>query len=585
MEDSGGVDRIAQLARYFFRCPPAQHVLTIMIVAALLFPISGSDIFSKTGFFIFLFVPAILTSIFSWKVVEKMGGVFKDSYSYFLSTVSMIAIAALLAVVSLTERFYTFQTWNSVQILFVGLAAIFVLHLLVYAAVGGLSIYKSAIPSSLYLIFSGVIMYFLGAVSLRIFGRFALLLLASFSIVWLFIKLTDAPFKRTLGVATFDLISLAISEYVDPTKISRNPFKSVGRIVNVPNQAVKFETKNNKYLLTVPWLHPGPVESIGGKLPSELLNALKKRYSNSVFAHTYVDHSLNPIFLSQTVEKISASLKSKNYFSEKIAKCTKFLSLKINGVSLVCQKFGKTYFFVTSFAPKVTEDITSSVGFSLLEKFSNNAIFVDAHNSFSPEDDEVESIGWGDKRVTNLLSAIDSAKKKLDTEKQCPFKFSLVSSAKTFLDHGIKGIRFLAFEISKQKVALVVLDANNFVPEFRAEIIKKLSALGFNIAEVLTTDTHIGDLVIKIYGQIGRSGKEVLAEEIVSLGKEALKKLDYSKMSYGFSNISVKVFGEKTFHQMIATAHSLIPFAQFLTLSLFVAFLFAAYVIFQLPLF
>ena len=75
MANSSDVGRIAELTRYFFKCPPTKHILILMLASALLFPIAGSDIFSKTGFFIFLFAPALFTSIFSWRVVEKIGGV------------------------------------------------------------------------------------------------------------------------------------------------------------------------------------------------------------------------------------------------------------------------------------------------------------------------------------------------------------------------------------------------------------------------------------------------------------------------------------------------------------------------------
>ncbi|HIJ99126.1 TPA: DUF2070 family protein [archaeon] len=578
----GGVSRIAALTRYFFRCPPTKHVIIVMLVSALLFPIAGNDIFSKTGFFIFLFVPAILTSIFSWRIVQKLGGTFKENHSYFLSTVSMFAIAALLAFVSFVDNYYAFKIWNSLEILFVGLAAVFILHILVYAAVGSLSLYRAFIPSAGYLFFSAIILYSFRAVTFRILGRFLILVLISFLLVWLFIKLTDAPFKRTLGIATFDLLSFAILEYVAPEQINRNPFKAIGKNVSVPNQAIKFETRKNKYLLAIPWLHPGPVESIGGKLPSALVSKLKKKFSNAVFLHTYVDHSLNPVFLGKSLSKIISLLLNGRKFSGNSSKCTKFINLEFKGVKLLAQKIGNKYFFISTFAPKVTEDIVPAVGLTLLEKFSKNAIFIDAHNSFSLEEDESEAIGFGDKRISNLISAIDLSKKKLDKEKQYSFKFSLINSEKEFLDHGVKGIRILAFEISNQKVAIVVLDTNNLVPEFRENALKKLKSIGFNIAEVVTTDTHLGDFVVKMYGQIGLRGAEILENEIISLAQKSISNLEKARASYSYAEIETKVFGEKTFHQLIATAHSLIPFAKFLGLSLFIAFLFAAYVVLQL---
>jgi len=217
----------------------------------------------------------------------------------------------------------------------------------------------------------------------------------------------------------------------------------------------------------------------------------------------------------------------------------------------------------------------------LLEKYSDSAVFVDAHNSVH-EDEEIDTLSFGDKKIAALITAIELAKKKLDREKQSQFKVSLVSSEKNFIAYGVKGISLMAFEISGQKTAIAILDTNNLVPGFREQTIKKLKALGFGIVEIVTTDTHLGDFIMKMYGQTGKLGAEVLESEIMALAERAAKSTEKAKASYLHSEIETKVFGEKTFYQLIATAHSLIPFAKFLGVSLFIAFLFAAYVVLQI---
>ncbi len=577
--DIGG---IAALTRYFFRCPPAKHIVIVMFFSALLFPIAGSDIFSKTGYFVFLFIPAFLTSQLSWRAIQKLGGNFVPRHSYFLSTVSMISIAVLLAVVSLIEKFYIFKTWSTIEILFVGLAAVFMLHLLVYSAVGMLSIYRASIPAALYLIFSALILYSFKTVTIRNLSRFATLVFVSFFIIWLFIKLTDAPFKRTLGISTSDLISLAISEYINPEQAQKNPFSDIGKKITIPFQALKFKTKKESYAIAVPWLHPGPIESVGGKLPRVLNSTLRENFSDSVFFHTYVDHTLNPTSINNVVGGIVALMSKNSLFKGFCQKASKFIIAEKNGARVLAQKIGKHYFFITTFAPKLTEDIVPAVGLSLLEKFSNNAIFVDAHNSFTAGEDEIENIGFGDERVKNLALSLEMARKKVDSAAQHKFKIKILTSEQKFLDYGINEVSLIAFEIAGQKAAIAVLDANNLNPQFRAALLKELKSIGFEISEVVTTDAHLGDFLVKKYGQTGVLGADIVRDEITSLAKKALAQLEPAKASYLYTEIETKVFGEKSFHQLIATAHSLIPFAKFLTVSLTIAFLFAAYVILQL---
>ena len=581
MENRGSqLSRLQEFTRYFFKCPPSKHLFFVMLAAALLFPVAGNDLFSKTGYFIFLIVPAFLTSVLGWKTVKWLGGKFEDKHAYFLSTLTMFGVAILLAAVSFIDNFYIFEIWNVVEILFIGLAAVFMFHLLVYAAVGVISIYKAVAPASLYLLFSALILLSFRTVTPKMLGRLGTLVGISFFIVWVFIKLTDAPFKSTLGITTFDLVSLSIAEYVHTGGSDKNPFSGMGKDLKVPYQVLKFQTKKSKYAIAVPWLHPGPIESIGGKLPNLLAENLKKKLSDAVFLHTYVDHTFNPVSLDRITGQMRNMTFSGKGFS-KSARATRLVQVRNNGTTLLGQKFGNAYLFISTFAPKVTEDISPAVGFWLLRKFGRNAIFVDAHNSFSREIDEAEAIGFGDARVENLIAAIEIARKKLDRERQAPFKVSIESSGRDFLEFGVKGISVFCTEVRRQKNAVIVLDTNNLVPEFRERIIKKVKQAGFNNAEVVTTDAHLGDFVVKMYGLTGRLGAEQLEKEILGLVDTAGKNLESGRVSYLCADINARVFGEKMFHQLIATANSLIPFAKFLALTLITAFLLAAYVVLQ----
>ncbi len=579
--NQGSADNLAKITKYFFASPSKKLLVFAMLFAALLFPFAGNDIFSKTGYAIFLIVPAILASVLGWRVAEKAGGYFKPKHSYFIATISLFVVAATLAAVSVIEHFYDFQKWNSLDFLFIALAAVFMLQLLVFAAVGGISLYKAALPASLYVLFSAMILYTFKVVAVKTLGRFFALIFISFVLIWIFVKMTDAPFKRTLGISTFNLISLAVREYVDPATISANPFENAGREMKIPFQGLKFETKKSKFMFALPWLHPGPTESIGGKLPSLLSATSKKEFKESVFFHTYVDHSLNPIFTEKVAADLCKIAKTEKAYGKPSQKATKFVEVNKSGINVIAQKIGKTYFFVTSFAPQMTEDISPAVGQSLLNSFREKAIFVDGHNSFS-EGDSVEPVMFGDERADRLILAIEFAKKRLDRERQRNFKIAVETSQKEFSAEGIRGISVVVFGINGQKTAIVSLDTNNSAPDFRERIRKSLKDAGFEISEVTTTDSHLGDLIIKKHGMVGQINPDILEREILALAKKAIENVESAKASYLFAEFKTRVFGEKLFNQLIAIGSSLIPFAKFVAISLFVAFLFAAYVLLQL---
>ena len=535
---------------------------------------------TKGGYAIFLVVPAVLSSALTWRVVRNFGGYCKEKHALLMSTISMFAVAIAIAAVSIIDRFYTFEDWSSLEILFVMLAAVFTLQLLVFFAVGGISLYKAAIPASLQIIFSTIILYSFRAVQVKTLARFVLLIAVAFWLVWLFVKLTDMPFKRTLGINTSTLVALALREWAEPGMVNFNPFAGAGKDATVHVQALRYDFGTGNYLISVPWLHPGPIESIGGKLPSLIKSRLKGKFEQCVFLHTYVDHSLNPIFLDKVVQKI-AEVSANGKASGSSAKATKFIEVKKDGVNVIAQKIGGNYLFITTFAPEITDDISYAVGSNLLNKLGKKAILVDAHNSLSSNEDE-DPVGIGDEKAKNLESALEYAKEKIDREKQNTIKIGIASSENSFMHEGIKGIDAVVFSINGQKAVFVVLDANNVAPNFRERIRKKLKGFGFGIAEIATTDSHLGDFILQKYGKVGLINQEILEREIIDIVKQAENELKGAKAAYLFADFKARVFGEKLYHQIVATGSSVIPFAKFVAVSTFVAFLFSAHVLLNL---
>ena len=90
---------LEDIPKYFISAPQKKHVLFTMLVAAVLFPVVGNDIFSKAGYAIFLVVPAVLSSALTWRVVRNFGGYCKEKHALLMSTISMFAVAIAIAAV------------------------------------------------------------------------------------------------------------------------------------------------------------------------------------------------------------------------------------------------------------------------------------------------------------------------------------------------------------------------------------------------------------------------------------------------------------------------------------------------------
>jgi putative membrane protein len=321
---------------------------------------------------------------------------------------------------------------------------------------------------------------------------------------------------------------------------------------------------------------------MGGRLPAALSENAREDFNGCVVMHTYVDHSLNPIFAEDTAKELSRLCKNKNLYGKPSAKATQFVEIRKSNVNVIAQKIGDLYIFITSFAPEITEDVSSAIGFNLLDKYKNRAIFIDAHNSFSPDSENEEPVNFGDSKAGRLFSAIDFAKENVDAKKQSAVEFSVEATQKDFMTEGIRSVSVIAYRIAGQKTAIVVLDTNNLVPSFRERIRNRLKSAGFGIVELVTTDAHLVEFLVKKHDQIGLRNTESLEEEIIALAKKALAKLHSAKAAYIFTDLKARVFGEGLFPQIIATGNSLIPFAKFTATALFMAFLFASYLLLQL---
>ncbi|MEM3907875.1 MAG: DUF2070 family protein, partial [Nitrososphaerota archaeon] len=101
---------------------------------------------------------------------------------------------------------------------------------------------------------------------------------------------------------------------------------------------------------------------------------------------------------------------------------------------------------------------------------------------------------------------------------------------------GIGGFALLGFSISGKRLALAVVDGNNALPSVRNAVVERLRNDGWDMVELLTTDTHIVNGVSlggKGYYAIGEkiTVKEV-SETFGKLSKDLLADLKEAEVKY-----------------------------------------------------
>ncbi|MDH5687400.1 MAG: DUF2070 family protein, partial [Candidatus Bathyarchaeota archaeon] len=115
---------------------------------------------------------------------------------------------------------------------------------------------------------------------------------------------------------------------------------------------------------------------------------------------------------------------------------------------------------------------------------------------------------------------------------------------------GPGGISVTLVKVGDQRVGYVTIDGNNMVSGLREEILTGLKAMGLDDGEILTTDTHVVNGVVKVdrgYHPVGEAiDREKLIRYIETAALDAIERLDAAESSWCVEEVrGVKIIGEE----------------------------------------
>ena len=137
------------------------------------------------------------------------------------------------------------------------------------------------------------------------------------------------------------------------------------------------------------------------------------------------------------------------------------------------------------------------------------------------------------------------------------------------------------FEIGGRKSCIILIDANNVLPDFRREILLKVLANGkrFDFCDVFTTDTHAVNTISGIHNPLGRyCDRGKLAARIEEAIAGAILDLEPAEAAMSIKRIELDVLGVRRSPEVISTINSIVSIAKIfapsiLIISLLIAFL------------
>ena len=318
----------------------------------------------------------------------------------------------------------------------------------------------------------------------------------------------------------------------------------VGEKTQVGLDMLAFSSKEGfKTLLVVPNIHPGPFKQVGSStLPYQLSVNLSKKLGCEVLVfHGVSTHELDLTSQVENLKVVNEVLRTTIPPARGLA--SRFVRAEKGDAKASCQLFGDAALITLTFSPRPFEDIPLSFlaeASEVCEKFGVKPLLVDAHNSFGYE------FAITDIDLKNLLDAVCKAVDACVKEPRHVPKVGVgrVRPRGVTAKEGIgyDGVTMVAVEVAGQTVAYVLIDGNNLLSGLRERIIAVLQEeLGFDDAEVMTTDNHMISGVPVSDKGYNAVGEAVEPERVISWVLDAAKKALASMEECLSSHVRVEV--------------------------------------------
>ena len=474
---------------------------------------------SADGFFygvfigISAFMLAFLSDYLVTNVILRKDGIFVMRRTAALSLFCWVLWLAFIIPGAILGSFFGYLLW--VKLCLLGFAVVTTLRAVVFLSTSNAGPGRGVLASIIHPLLCIVpIMVYWIIINRVIAGQVAIFIfVASFlslASANLLVSVIDRLGRKSYGIPAISLFRAFMLNWVlgENAPIEQY-FEKMGEDEDVEVSTLQFAAANSKAAIIVPLVHPGPFKNLGSSLlPSLMKHAFEKAFGGIACVPLGIlGHELDLASQSQNQKIINHVIASVSHavFSEK---ATPFVRVIEDSVTVSSQVFGDEALLSFSLAPKTTEDLPQELGRFVREAAKKlglkDAIVINAHNSITDISESEAPLDLLQKVASDCLEkAVGSPQKTFEVGAATvyPETFSLKDGM------GTGGITAIAVKVDDQKVAYLVIDGNNMISGLREKMISSLISIGYDAAEVFTTDTHAVNAVV-----LGRRGYHPVGE-------------------------------------------------------------------------
>ena len=588
---------LASLSRYIFTAPSWYSSVAFSLVIAAVAGVAAFD--SRfvledawQGVF-FIGIPTVIASVLTPYVDRRLGGQLTPNRASLLAlvcellVVGVLVLAGVVAVLSQTfgQRF----VFNA---LFAALAAVFALRLLVVMAVSTRSPLRASVAASIQTVAAAVLLFVYSGTArfleiggpilrsylsrpdqappeLQVVGASDFPILIAMCVLYAgavygFISVIDRPWKQSMGISVLDFLRGFVGHIAEGSRELEDFFEQIGEEAVVPVTVLSFRSASGeKARFVLPMIHPGPMGEIGGgNLPPRVAADAE---GLAFPPHATAGHDFNLV----TSREVDTIIEAANRAYDRIEYhdgATRSLRTEHGEAKLLAQAFGDDAFMTSTYAPSFADDVEYAVGLSAQAEARQggleNVMLADAHNCNNGlEGEDLGHIVPGSKRSFDMIEAAREAGDRLAGLPRNEFRLGVSwdrTSWEPIEGIGPLGIRVAAVEVDGQRTLYVLVDGNNMEPGLRDRIVATLEAEYADLAEVMTTDTHIVNTV-EATNQVGQAiGHDDLVALVEDLAREALDDLDPVEAGMATERAEVTVFGNDRTEALASHANAMI---------------------------
>ncbi|MFB6151058.1 MAG: DUF2070 family protein [Haloarculaceae archaeon] len=590
---------LASLSRFVVRAPSWYSSVAFALLVAAVTGVAAFD--SRfvledawEGIF-YVGLPTVVASVFTPYVDRRFGGqLSRNAASLLALTCELVTIVALIlagVVAALTPVGQAFV----VDALLTALAAVFALRLFVLMAVSRQSLPVASIAASiqtvvaalLLFVYSGTMRYleFGGGPVARAFlyrpheaparirdlqyidpGKFGILALICVLYglsVWLFLRVIDQPWKRSLGVSVLDFVRGFVGHIAEGTRELEAFFEDIGEEALVPVTVLSARRPDGseKARFVLPMIHPGPMGDIGG---GNLPRRIAESADGLAFPpHATAGHDFNLVTereVDTVIETATTAYQRIDYGDA----ATRSVRVEEGDATLTGQAVGSSALVVNTFSPAPADDVEYGVGLSVAAEAKSggldDVLLVDAHNCNDGLDGEdLGHVVPGCKRSFDMIRGARTLGERLARASRNPLRLGVAWDETDWEPEdgiGPLGIRVAVFEVDDQRTAYVLVDGNNMEPGVRDAIVERVG--GVDRLEVMTTDTH----VVNTMEAENQVGDELDVDELVpviqGLVDDAVADIEPVEVGMATETAEVTVFGNDRTEMLASTANAAI---------------------------